>query len=153
MVALATGPSVQVSAPPRDSFHRFTLSDLTQHQWLLRRLLQSFPHHTDRSLGTWLRNMMNDNSVLFLASDNAVALFETVKLSTLALKPVVIERFVFVKEGYGSEGLEFYKEAAKWAKGQSAEQLLVEELTDVPHEAIKDVLGRLFTRQQIFARV
>jgi len=65
----------------------------------------------------------------------------------------VIERFVFAMEGHVGEAAKFYLEAAKWAKSQSIEQMIVEEMTDIPHDLIKDKLGRLSTKQQLIARL
>jgi hypothetical protein len=155
MVALATGPHVESPViVSTDPIRRFTQGDLSLHgQWILRRILQANPQQTERSLIGWLRNLNFDNASLFLATDNGVALFQVTSVFTLAHKPIIIERFVFAMEGHAVECAEFYVEAAKWAKSQSIEQIIVEELSDIPHEMIRDKLGRLFTRQQIFARI
>lgn len=155
MVALATGPHVETPAQIKtERIRRFSEADLSMHgKWILKRLLQAYPTQTERSLIGWLRNLNFDNASLFLATDHGVALFQVTSIFTLAHKPLVIERFVFVMEGFGSECLEFYGEAAKWAKSQAIDQIIVEELSDIPHEAIKDKLGRLFQRQQTFARL
>jgi hypothetical protein len=155
MVALATGPHVETPAPIiTESIHRFTEADLSrQGQWILKRLQQVHPTDSERMLIGWLRNLNFDNSSLFLTSAHAVALFQVTSVFTLSHKPIVIERFVFAMEGHVAEAAEFYTHAGKWAKSQSIEQMIVEELSDVPHDLIKEKLGRLFTRQQIFARL
>ena len=51
------------------------------------------------------------------------------------------------------QALHFYTEVAKWAKHQGAKTIIVEELSDVPHEMIKDRMGRLLNRQQVFHKV
>lgn len=133
---------------------RFGSADLARHGgWIIKRLTQAFPHQSERSLAGWLRGIVNDNSSLFLYQDDGVALFQSLCIYSLEHKPWVIERFVFAKEGRIKEAAEFYVEAEKWAKGMGVEQLIVEQLTDIPHEVIKDKLGRLYTRQQIFARL
>ena len=155
MVALATGPRVQTPAPVRtEPIRRFSEADLSVHgQWILKRLQQAHPTDSERKLIGWLRNLNFDNASLFLAMDAGVALFQVTSVFTLAHKPIVIERFVFAMEGHIAECAEFYVAAAKWAKSQSIEQIIVEQMSDIPHDLIKDKLGRLFTRQQIFARV
>jgi len=77
MVALATGPSVQTPAPPTTTIiRRFNEADLSMHgQWILKRLQQTNPTYTERTLINWLRNLFFDNASLFLATDHAVALF------------------------------------------------------------------------------
>ena len=119
----------------------------------MKRLAQAYPDQNTRSLLGWIRGLLYDNANLFLYQDNGVALFQTVGIFSLAHKPVVIERFVFCQEGHVKEGAEFYTKAAQWAKSQGIEQVFVEELSDIPHDLIKEKIGRLFTRQQVFARV
>jgi hypothetical protein len=155
MVALATGPHVVTPAPLQtDPIRRFTQGDLSTHgQWILKRLLKAYPQQTDRSLVGWLRGLNFDNASLFLSSDHGVALFQVTSVFTLSHKPVIIERFVFAMEGHVAECAEFYTEAEKWAKTQSIEQIIVEEMSDIPHDLIKEKLGRLYVKQQTFARV
>ncbi len=155
MVALATGPSVKTPLPIiTERIRRFSEADLSMHgQWILKRLQQAHPTDSERSLIGWLRNLNFDNASLFLATDNGVALFQVTSVFTLAHKPIIIERFVFAMEGHAGEAAEFYTEAAKWAKSQSIKDIIVEEMSDVPHDLIKEKLGRLSTRPQMFARV
>jgi hypothetical protein len=51
------------------------------------------------------------------------------------------------------EAAEFYTEFRRWAKNIGADIILIEELTNVPNELIKEKLGRIFMREQKFARV
>lgn len=156
MVALAVGPKVETPEPiPPSNIRRFGVSDLQKHGgWILKRMQQAYPHETDRSLIGWLRNLCNDNGSLFLYQENGVCLFQITKNFTLDLKPMVIERFVFAKEGFANDVAAFYDEAVKWTKSMMPppDQIVVEQMTDVPHELIKEKLGRLFTRTQTFAR-
>jgi hypothetical protein len=136
------------------TLRRFALPDLDTHgAWLLPRLEQSYPHVNQRFLLGWIRNQLYDNANLFLYQDHSVALFQLTNIYSLAPKPEIIERFVFCQEGFQKEGGAFYAEVARWAKPQGIEKIWVEEQSDVPHEIIKENIGRIFTRQQQFARV
>ena len=139
---------------PTPTLRRFALPDLSTHgTWLLPRLEQSFPHLNQRFILGWIRNLLYDNANLFLYQDHSVALFQLTSVYSLAPKPEIIERFVFCQEGFQKEASNFYEEVGRWAKSQGVEKVWVEELSDVPHEMIKDKIGRIFQRQQQFARV
>jgi hypothetical protein len=138
----------------RSSLRRFALPDLDTHgAWILARLKNAYPNLTDRNILGWIRTLLYDNANLFLYQDHGVALFQLTSVYSLAPKPVIIERFVFVMEGYAKEGAEFYAEAARWAKPQGIEKIFVEEMSDVPHDLIRDKIGRIFNQQQQFVRV
>ena len=137
---------------------RFEIPDLSRHgSWLMGRLTKAYPYLTDRELQGWLRGLIYNPECLFLFQDNSVGMAQVVLNYTLTPKPVIYERFVFAEDKTNQAHLEqaadFYVEFERWAKNKSVETILVEELTDVPHEMIKERLGRLFTRQQVFARV
>jgi len=140
--------------PPNPTVRRFALPDLSAHgPWLLPRLEQSFPHVNQRFILGWIRNLLYDNANLFLYQDHSVALFQLTSIYSLAPKPEIIERFVFCQEGFQKEAANFYEEVLRWAKPQNVERIRVEELSDVPHDLIKDKIGRVFTQEYRFARV
>jgi hypothetical protein len=155
MVALAIGPKVETPvAGMAAPFHRFTMVDLYMHgHWLAKRLMMAYPNQTLNSIGTYLRNLSGDNHSLFITTDNAVGLFQVTNVFAMFNTPSVIERFVFAKEGHLAEALDFYDEALKWAASMGIKEVFVEYLTDVPHDVIKDRVGRLYTKQQWFAKV
>lgn len=137
---------------------RFDVPDLDRHGlWLLPRLKQAYPHLNDRGVLSWIRNIVFVNDYLFICQENAVALAQVVSAHTLSPKPIVEERFVWVKDKENKEQVAaaacFYEDFARWAKHNGAETLVVEEMSDVPHEMVKEKLGRVFTRQVQFARV
>ena len=139
---------------PVSTVRRFALPDLSTHgAWLLPRLTQAFPHLTDRFILGWIRNLLYDNANLFLFQDHSVALFQLTSVYSLAPKPEIIERFVFCQEGHAKEGANFYEEVLRWAKSQGVERIRVEDQSDVPHDLIKDKIGRIFTQEYRFARV
>jgi hypothetical protein len=141
-------------AAPISTLRRFALPDIDTHgAWLLPRLTQQHPHLNDRFILGWIRTLLYDNANLFLYQDHSVALFQLTNIYSLAPKPEIIERFVFCQEGFQKEGGAFYAEVARWAKPQGVEKIWVEEMSDCPHEIIKENIGRIFTRQQQFARV
>jgi hypothetical protein len=133
---------------------RFALPDLDTHgHWLVPRLMVAYPQLSQRFIIGWIRNILYDNAYLFLFQNNGVALFQMTPVYSLTPPGVVIERFVFMKEGHSKEGVEFYAEALRWAQSLSVKEILVEEQSDVPHELIKDKIGRVFSREQHFVRV
>ena len=155
MMATAPVLSVVKEAPV---IRKFDTADLSTHaQWVLPRMLQVFTHMDERMVATFLQNIVYSNEYLFLCNEEAVALCQLLSGNPLDPKVVVLERFVWVKDptdvAMQKRAAEFYSCICRWAKGLSAQAIIVEENTDVPHDAIKEKLGRIFTRQQQFARV
>ena len=143
---------------PAPAIRRFNSADLTKHgAWILPRLIQAYPHLNDRAAATFLQNIMWNNEYLLLYSETGVALAQIMLAHSLDAKPIIYERFVWVENREDKNQIkhasEFYTEILRWAKTQSAEVIIVEENTDIPHDMIKEKLGRIFTRQQQFARI
>jgi hypothetical protein len=139
------------------AIRRFELGDLSRHGgWLIPRLVTALELPEQR-LGGWLRSMIDNNEHLFLTQEHSVALAEMQRANGLADKPIVRERFVLAENPedvmHVKEAAGFYDEFHRWAKNLGAEIILVEELSNVPHDLIKEKLGRIFSRQQQFARV
>ena len=111
----------------------------------------------EQRVGAWLRSMIDSNEHLFQWQPHSVALAEVQRVNGLADKPIVRERFVFAENPddltHVKEAAGFYDEFRRWAKSLGAEIILVEELSNIPHDLIKEKLGRIFTREQKFARV
>ena len=147
-------PALQmINESPLDS-RRFGTADLSKHGgWIMKRLLKAFPHQNERSLAGWLRETINSNTSLFLYQLHGVALFQVVSANSLEHKPMIYERFVFAEEGHEKDAAHFYSDVEIWAKGMGIEQIVVEVMSDIPHDTIKEKLGRLYTRQTVFARV
>lgn len=150
--AVLQRPGIELPA-----IRRFDLADLTRHgSWLVPRLTAALELPEQRLAG-WLRGMIDSSDFLFLYQEHSAALAEMQRVNGLADKPVVRERFVLVEDtesaAHIKEAAGFYDEFARWAKNLGAEIILVEELSNVPHEMIKERLGRIYSRQQQFARV
>jgi hypothetical protein len=140
-------------APPPVT-RRFEIADLFKHGgWILRRLQKARPSLSEAQLMQWLKSVIYSNEHLFLYQEHGCALAQTVREETLAGLPVVRERFVFAEEGHAEAAADFYDHILQWAKNQGVVTIIVEEMTDVPHDLIKEKLGRLFERKQVFARV
>lgn len=136
---------------------RFEIADLSRHGgWLIGRLVAALELPEQRLAG-WLRSMIDSNEYLFLTQEHSVALAELQRANGLADKPIIRERFVLAENIddpiHIKEAANFYDEFKRWAKNTGAEIILVEELTNVPHDMIKEKLGRLYERRQQFARV
>ena len=142
-----------IDAPAQ--IRRFGQADLSKHGgWILRRLVSAYPTKGEHGIAGWLRGTIDSNDSLFLYMEHGVALFQVLSIDSLLPKPVVWERFVFAEEGYAKDAVEFYNEAVRWAGSMGVEQIIVEQMTDIDHELIKERTGRrLFTRQQVFMRV
>lgn len=137
---------------------RFQLPDIDRHaRWLMPRMLQAYPHLDGRGVLGFVNGLIYSNEYLFLYQPHSVALAQMMSAHTLSPKAVVWERFVWVEDRDDKTQIEeaagFYDEMHRWAKATGCETIIVEEATDVPHETIKQHLGRIFTRQQQFARV
>jgi hypothetical protein len=142
---------------PAPTIRRFDTADLSKHgAWIMPRMLQTFSHLNERGVANFLQNIVYNNEYLLLYHEHGVALAQIMSAHTLTAKPIVYERFVWVENKEDKDQLKhaagFYTEFLRWAKSQSAEVIIVEENTDVPHDLIKEKLGRIFTRQQQFAR-
>lgn len=137
------------------TIRRFGVADFSSHaKWVLPRILAAYPHLTERTAAGWLRNVADSSDYLFLLRDHAVALAQMERSYVLSPLPVVRERFVLAEsEKHVKEAAEFYDEFARWAKNLGAKTLIVEELTDVPHEKIVERLGTIYSMSQKYAKV
>lgn len=147
-----------IKEEPDFAIRRFEIADLSEHGgWIMERLLKIYPHMNERGVAGWLRGIVASADFLFLYHPNAVALAQTVQYDPLDPKMVVREAFVWAKDpenkAHVAAAAEFYEKFTQWAKAQMLDVVIVEERTDVPHDTIKDKLGRVFTKQQNFARV
>lgn len=150
------GGGVAVASPPAEApaIWRFSTADFTRHgAWLIPRLVKALGLPEQRVAG-WLSSMTDIPACLFLSSAHAVGLAEVYRAG-MGLDPTVVrERFVLAESPkYIDEAAAFYVEFARWARSQALDTIFVEELTDVPHDTIKETLGRIFTRQQSFVRL
>ena len=143
---------------PLPAIRRFDTADLSQHgAWIVPRMMQAYPHMNERAVATFLQNIVYNNEWLILYQPSGVALAQVMSAHTLDAKPVVHERFVWVQDREDKQQIahaaEFYVEFRKWAKSLGADVIIVEENTDVSHDMIKEKLGRIFSRQQQFAKL
>ena len=137
---------------------KFSTADLSLHgSWIVPRMMKAYPHLNERAVATFLQNIEYNNEYLFLFRDDSVALAQVVHSHALTGPPIVYERFVWCKEPTDKDqqqaASEFYTHFRRWAKTMGVDVLIVEENSDVPHDMIKDKLGRIFSRQQQFARL
>ena len=147
-----------VDAVPALTIRKFDTADLTtQAGWIIPRMIKSYPHLSERSVAGFLQTINYNNEYLFLYYTHGVALAQVMSAHSLDASPIVYERFVWVENPEDKDQVkaaaEFYVEFARWAKHLGALVLIVEENTDVSHALIKEKLGRIFSRQQQFARI
>lgn len=156
MAEAALAEKFEVVEPPFT--RRFERPDIDRHAaWFIPRLLKSYPHLTERSIQTWLLNILNSNEFMFLFQDHAIALAQTVQYG-LRSEAIVEEQFVWCEDASNKEWLAdaayFYDHFYEWAKRKGLSTVVVEESSDVPHDAVREKLGkRLFERKLIFAKV
>jgi hypothetical protein len=136
---------------------RFQMPDLNTHGgWMLPRLETAF-NMNERMAASWLRSLIYSNESLFLFHGVGVALAQVETINTLQPRPVVRERFVWLREPEDKEaqkqGAQFYDLFSAWAKNQNADIMIVQELTDIPPDLVKAKLGRIFIREQKFTRL
>lgn len=137
---------------------RFERPDIDRHAaWFIPRLLKTYPHLTDRSAYTWLLNILDSNEMMFLFQENGIALAQCIQYG-LRAESIIEEQFVWVADPKNdvhiAEAAHFYPHFYEWAKRKGLSTVVVEENSDVPHEFVKEKLGRrLFERKVIFARV
>lgn len=143
---------------PLSTIRRFDTADLTTHAaWVLPRMMKAFPHLSERGIAGFLQTILYNNEYRIMCNDHGIALSQVMSAHSLDASAVVYERFVWVENPEDKDQIraaaEFYVEFGRWAKTLGAGVIIVEENTDVPHDMIKEKLGRIFTRQQQFARV
>lgn len=151
-------PALKVVEMPAPIIRKFDTADLSVHgQWIVPRMMQAFPHFNERAVASFLQTINYNNEYLMLFADTGVALAQVLSAHTLDAKPIIYERFVWVQDRENKDQIkhatEFYTEFYRWGKRLGVEVMIVEENSDVPHELVKEKLGRIFTRQQQFARL
>lgn len=119
--------------------------------WLLKRLMETYPEYTELQLLTWLRGCTTSDIFLFVQTEHAVALAQIMR-EALCIKPTVKEIFVLCDghDGDEQEGAYLYSVMKDWARGLGADELWIEECTDVPREMIRARIGKLFSRDTMF---
>lgn len=137
----------------------FGLADLSSHgKWVLPRFMKAYPHHSERSAASFLQALGLSNEFLCLHQKHGIALMQVLSAHTLTAKPLIQEHFVWLEDPLDKQqqldGAWFYPEFRRWGKGLGCEVMVIEEMTDVPHELIRERLDkRIFSRQQQFARI
>ena len=137
---------------------RFELADLNLHgEWLLPRLRRTYQHLNDRAAASWLRSILYNNEWLFLCQPHGVSLSQVLYSEALSPKPIVRERFTWVESPelveQTSDAQWFYAEIQRWARSLGADPIILDETSDVPPELVRERLGRVFERKQLFARI
>lgn len=142
---------------------RFERPDIDKHAaWFVPRLLKTFPHLTERSVLTWLLNILTSNEFMFLYQEHGIALAQVVMYS-LRPEALVEEILVWCEDptdkAQQADAAYFYEHFYMWAKRKGLPTLVVRECSDVPPEMIRERLGddsqskRLFERKVVFAKV
>lgn len=137
---------------------RFERPDIERHgAWLVPRFLTAFPHLNSHQAMSFMVNVLYSNEFMFLYQPHGVALAQIMLEQTLQEEPIVWERFVFLEDPkdarHIAEGIEFYAEFERWTKQKHAKQLVVEQCSDVPTDAIKEQLGRILIKPLRIAQV
>lgn len=137
---------------------RFFLPDMDRHPWLVARLTQLYGISERQAIG-WFRSLVESPEFHFMFQEHSVGCFEVTRQHTLAVRPILTERFVWcsdpTSEEQQAEACRFYADAAVWAKNKDIDTIIVEENSDVPHEMVRKVekLGRVLEQKRWFAKV
>lgn len=143
-------------APLKTFDHRrVVLADLQSRkgEWLLSRLREKYPNKTDAEIVSWLRGCTSSSEYFFVQTDRAMALAMIYREDTFA-RTSVRECFVLcTAESAYEQGAYLYSVIREWAAQLGAYELVCEVFTDVPRERIKERVGGLFKRDQVFAKL
>lgn len=132
-------PPLPAKAPFRP--RRVSVVDIDElGNWLVGRLREKFPQHSDRVLYSWLRSCTNDNECFFSRDADAVAM-ATVHRSFLE-PPWVKEVFCLAKtEDDKLHATGLYTDIRTWAVGLGAAHIIVEQFSDVDRADISLEIG------------
>jgi hypothetical protein len=155
-------PAQPVSVP-QNIVRRFAPADLDKHgNWLTERLRAAYPHLTDRQVFSWLRGSLESNEVNIVCTPHAVGMAQ-VSHKPLSALVFIEEVFVFVRmdkmekgedeKSRLAEGVPIYQQFLAWAQSMGALEIIVERLTDIPRDQIKQGVGRMFSREVAFVKV
>jgi len=139
-------PPVATTSNPTERFNLVHLQEMGE--WLIGRLRERFPSRDDRALMTYLRGYISNNETLFLRKGEAVALARVAHSPFLPCR--VEELFVLTRSGDKAEAGALYDDIRRWAESLDAMEIVVERFTDVPRGIIKDVVGRVKSRDVSF---
>lgn len=151
----ATAKKTEKTEPSAYEHHRVFLPDLQKiGPWLLPRVMENYPDHTEGEIMTWLRGCCMSDIFLFVYTDHAVLLAQ-VQREALCRHPTVKEIFAFCdgKDGDVDEAAYLYSVMYQWAKGIGADEIQLENCTDVPRELIRSRLGKLYTNDAMYVPI
>ena len=121
--------------------HRVSVVDIDEiGNWLVARLRERFPQHSERVLYSWLRGCTNDNETFFSRDGGGVAM-AVVHRSFLS-PPWVEEMFCLAMtedDKWRATGL--YTDMRTWAVGLGATHIIVERFSDVDRADISLEIG------------
>lgn len=153
---------------------RFVLPDLNDKgEWIVKRLRnpeedmpKRYAHSQDREIFNFLRSVIDSPEFLFVRTDHAFILAQLMR-EPLMHNPVAKEWFVLCLKmddinkpeeekaqiNPQDEAAYLYSVMFEWAKHSSAEELRIENYTDVPRDMVKARLGKLFAREMIYSKL
>lgn len=150
--------AVQPPAPIVNPAQRMTLNYFQKDMaWALQRVVQGYPHLTERTAFAWLQPLLSNNEFLFLRTGRCIGLAQIVREHTLRPRPIVYERFVFCRNPDDKEeileAIEIYAEFRRWGQHQGAANMIVLEQTDVPSKVLDAKVGDVKTQVMRYIRL
>jgi hypothetical protein len=116
--------------------------------WLMPRLREAYPSHSDVQIINFLRNCIPSPDWYFVATENAVLLAQVVTPPMRKMR--VDEEFCICKhEDFWEEGADLYRDLKRWATTIGASKICVDSFSDVPRDVIGRRVGKV-TRMDIF---
>lgn len=134
--------------PPRPTIldiHRVSVVDIGEiGPWLIGRLKEKYPHHTDQALMSWLRSSTTDNECWFGRVKGRVG--SGIGLFTIhrrfLMRPWVEEAFCLAMT---EDDVEYtallYRPVRDWAVGQGCEKIIVQRFSDCTKGMITEEIG------------
>jgi hypothetical protein len=127
----------------RQKTWRFSALDLDRMAvWLMPKLREAYPHHSDTQIVNFLRSCMVSNDWLFACTENAVLLAQIVTPPMRLMR--VDEEFCCTKEEDTlDEAADLYRDLKRWADRIGASKILVDQFSDVPRNMIQYRVGKV----------
>jgi hypothetical protein len=140
-------------APKIYDVRRFGVADVRKRgQWIVDRLKDRYAGAKDGELLSWITNAAQSNIFWFMQTDQAVACAQIVR-EAISPHPKVMELFVLCEPEGEDQAAFLYAEMLTWAKQIGADELRVENFTDVPRDLIKERVGKLLLRDEIYVKI
>lgn len=116
-----------------------------------RRLAVKYPHVDEAPMFAFLMSCLDSNEFFFIRNAGAVGLGMIDRRPLYP--PRVVEKFCLALYGDAAAAVEVTRAIVKWAFGMDMREVVLEQMSDVPREKIKELYGRVLSREERFIRI